>query len=52
MEAPTIQDMMDFMQQTCNEVQQFRDETQGHMLDLQRDIQRHVNETIDRVEDR
>jgi hypothetical protein len=45
MEAPTIQDLI-------NLIQQSREESQAEKLDLQRDIQRHLNETMERMEDR
>jgi hypothetical protein len=52
MEAPTMQDVIDFIQQARAEFQEYRVESQGIILDLQRDMQRHVNETMGRAEDR
>ena len=48
-ETPTIQDLMDFIQQSQ---EQLRQELQRSQSDQQRDMQRYINETLERVEDR
>jgi hypothetical protein len=52
-ETPTtMKDLMDFMQQIQQSQEQLREELKGSQLDLQRDMLRYINETLEKVEDR